>query len=102
MGSICAMLKCVSGVEVGASVGATPPSYSPLPLKGCIKEMGGEAPLSLCSQTLTGHTNTLDTRIPQAHTDYPEKRYFCVLDSPRGGPFGWTEKEEERDPAEPQ
>lgn len=76
---MCSAKVCVSGVEVGASVGATPPSYCPLPLKSCIKEMGAEN--HLChfalrlwdNHTLAGHTNTLDTRIPRAHSDYPEK-----------------------------
>lgn len=66
------------------------PTHPPPSKKGCIKEEGGEAPLSLRSQTqrqsLWTHT------FLQGHSDYPQKRSGFVLDSPRGGFSDWKEK----------
>lgn len=51
------------------------PTHPPPSKKGCIKEEGGEAPLSLRSQTqrqsLWTHT------FLQGHSDYPQKRSTC-------------------------
>lgn len=58
----------------GGCCGNYPPSPPPSK-KGCIKEEGGEAPLSLRSQTqrqsLWTHT------FLQGHSDYPQKRSTC-------------------------
>lgn len=84
MGSICAeMCVCVCVFEgkrvcvcMGGGLLWELPTQSPsLSKKGCIKEEGGEAPLSLRSQTqrqsLWTHT------FFQGHSDYPQKRSTC-------------------------
>lgn len=81
VGSICAMLKCmcvcvfecgcgcVSLVEVGGCCGRYAPPYSPLLLYKADGGIGTFVTLLPDTETitLTGHTNTLDTHIPQRH-----------------------------------
>lgn len=70
---------CVWGIEslcvYGGGLLWELPTHPPPSKKGCIKEEGGEAPLSLCSQTqrqsLWTHT------FLQGHSDYPQKRSTC-------------------------
>lgn len=64
----------------------TPPPPSVMPYKGG----GGIGTfVTLLRDTLTGHTNTLDTRIPRSHTDCPQKRLCASGFSPSWGL--WTE-----------
>ncbi len=113
VGSICAVLKCVcvclwvcvSGVEVGAAVGDTPPHTPPLPPKRLYKGGGGKGTfvtllsntetitLSLDTQTLWTHTNSSGTYWLSG-----EKRHFCVLDSPSGGPSGLKQRRKKERP----
>ena len=77
-------------------MGAVVGGRHPLPLKGCIKEMGAEVPfVTLEPIALLQDTQTLRTKIPLGHTLSPAKGYLCVLDSRRGGLFGLkTEKDD--------
>lgn len=114
VGSICAMLKCVRVFVSecvcvrgggGGCCGSYTPSYSPpSPLKGCIKEEGGKAPLSLCSQTQRqSHSHWTHKHFGHTHSSGTywlsgEKRYFCVLDSPSGGPSGLKQRRKKERP----